>query len=350
MGDHPSAQVSKLEPWVDVPLERTEDSSSTSSQESAATQFLSASQVSSSSEVAVLALLRTLRPHGLARTRRIHRDIASLAGIALDDVDTYLLEHTSDASAHFTQHIEAIVANKPHVLLAYAFVMYMAIFSGGRWIRSMLAAPGAGFWSAFELPQSPPGSPPIGLAYAASSVHEKLRTFNQTQQETFEKTGLSLWFWSGLNDGLDIKAEFKHQLDLANELLTEEMRSDILAESRDIFIRCESLVGELDERVGRMGIVVKGVKSREEEALEAGEAESEGALKFAPELGQDRSQNPGWLISWTEAPPSRFAGLAIAIGCLGWYVLHYSGVFDLANYDVELSSFRCVAWWTVFCL
>jgi heme oxygenase len=313
--------------WVDVPLGASEDGHLPGSQDSTTTQLLGASQIAPPPELAVLALLRSLRPRGLPRANRVRRDIASLAGIPLEEVDTYLTDHASDATILFTQHIEAAVAGNPHVLLAYAFVMYMAVFSGGRWIRSMLASPGAAFWSAVDLPASPPGSPWLDASYAVSSVQEKLRTFTQAQQEVLETAGLSLWFWSGLSDGLDIKADFKKQLDAVEGLLTAEMRSDIIAEAREIFIRCEGLVGELDERVGRQGLVVMGIKSRDRKELETENDDvRRSTTKLLPHANGGWWKLPEWgTPDWAEAPG--YAGWALIFSCVSWYAMYQAGAF-----------------------
>ncbi|KAF2670226.1 heme oxygenase-like protein [Microthyrium microscopicum] len=306
--------------WVDVPLAHP----SSESQDSAATQLLGASTLAPPPEMAVLTLLRTLRPNGLARTDRLIRDIAILVGISRDEVPAFLEKHQSDSSTLFTQHIEAAVAEKPQLLIAYAFVMYMAIFSGGRWIRSVLAAPGASFWATSEKPGSPPASPALS---PTSSVHEKLRTFTAAQQERFEAAGLSFWFWSGMNDGVDIKAEFKRRLDSFESVLTEEMRQDVIEEAKEIFIRCEGLVGELDEAVGRQGVVIQSVKSQSRANDELGQSTAVIERQAAkPGLLDRLGLRPSPGQNWTEMPG--YAGLALAISCAGWYAMYHAGTWN----------------------
>jgi heme oxygenase len=310
------------------------NSSAPHSQDStSATQLLGASQIAPAPEIAVLTLLRSLRPHGLRRTDRLRRDLATLAGIRSDEVDGFLAAHRSDAAQAFVEHIEAVVAERPHVLVAYAFVLYMAIFSGGRWIRSVLASAGPGFWSAAAAAAtepgrgavstcSPPGSPELlAAAWLGTSVHEKLRTFSREQQERYERLGLSFWFWSSLEDGLDIKAEFKRRLDGIERLLTEDMRREVVEEAREVFVRCESLVGELDELVGRQGEVVEGLKSRQMKESQ----EHKTVVLHARKKG-------GFMGLWPRRPwiDGGFIGLALAVSSVSWYAMYHAGLWDAA--------------------
>jgi hypothetical protein len=196
----------------------------------------------------------------------------------------------------------------------------MAIFSGGRWIRSVLATAGVGFWSSDPTTRSPPASPSMSASFG-TSVHEKLRSFTLAQQERYEALGLSFWFWSSLDDGLDIKAEFKRRLDGMEGLLTEGMRKDVVSEAREIFVRCEGLVGELDESVGRNGHVVQGAKSREM-------AEYEDDEKTVVLDVKDRGHFASW---WPRRPwvdASAAIGLALAISSVSWYAMYQAGIWD----------------------
>ncbi|KAL8684440.1 MAG: hypothetical protein Q9224_006350, partial [Gallowayella concinna] len=102
----------------------------------------------------------------------------------------------------FKQHIRISLAHKPHLLIAYTWIFYMALFSGGRYIRSKLRT-----------------------AFASPSIS----TIPQRQLD--EQAGLSFWNFPGDSNGEDLKADFKARLIALSDLLTEEERDDILAES-----------------------------------------------------------------------------------------------------------------------
>src|SRR6201999_3335483 len=259
------------------------------------------------------------RPHGLARSDRLRRDMATLLGINASEVDAFLASVKSDATQAFIDHINQTVAEKPHLLIAYAFTLYLAIFSGGRWIRSLLAAPGGSFWS----PDSKLSSDmEASIGHFESSVHEKLRSFTIEQQEAFEELGLSFWFFPSLNDGMDIKAEFKRRLEGAELLLTAQMKSEIVDEARDIFVRCEKLVGELDEFVGRQGKIING-----------GQVNS-STNKTKPSRTQ-QAQSKSWFSRTLQAGQTfgnrfdipSYAALALVVSSVSYYAMYHSGAW-----------------------
>lgn len=110
---------------------------------------------------------------------------------------------------------------KPHTLVAYAWVMYMAIFSGGRWIRQELENAGPEFWA--------------GNCAAVDA--------DQNQVETL---GRSFLCFEGEQDGEDIKATFKAGLAEGETLLTTEERRDIVDAAQGLFDRCIGMVKFLD--------------------------------------------------------------------------------------------------------
>lgn len=256
----------------------------------------------------------------MARSDRLRRDLATLLGINASEVDAFLASVKSDATQAFVHHINHSVTEKPHLLIAYAFTLYLAIFSGGRWIRSLLAAPGRTFWSP-DLSAS--ASMEASIGHFESSVHEKLRSFTIPQQECFEELGLAFWFFPSLNDGLDIKAEFKRRLEGAESLLTPQMRTEIVDEARNIFVRCEGLVGELDEFVGRQGKLVNG-------------GERYGSTDGTKPSRIQHVQKKGWFErTWKSNlnfgnrydVPS-YAALALVISSVSWYAMYHSGTWS----------------------
>lgn len=169
--------------------------------------------------------LRTVRPRGLIRSARVKSDLEHLLGLHPTDLEVLLARYPGQRVAGFCTHIRKTVHEKPWTLVSYAWCFYMAVFSGGRWIRAGLLKAGPEFWQTTEAQED--GS--------ASSLASR---------------GLSLWNFPGEFDGQDIKAEFKARLAAAETLFTSDERVDIIEEAKKIFQLCAVLVQELDEMVG----------------------------------------------------------------------------------------------------
>ena len=122
----------------------------------------------------------------------------------------------------FIDHLEQKCAAKPHLLIAYAWVMYMALFNGGRWIRSQLVAARDSAWSLQE------------------SRDER------SNSNTGNTAGVSFWHFAGDEDGEDIKENFKNRLLDVEGLLSTEQKQDIIDEAQQIFLHSALLVEELD--------------------------------------------------------------------------------------------------------
>jgi hypothetical protein len=116
-------------------------------------------------------------------------------------------------------HIRRSVSKQPHVLLAYAWVLYMALFSGGRFIRATLESAGAhGFWTDGRQERTVP-------------VHGPLDFFHFPTPQ----------------DGEDLKHEFKQRLANMGTLLTEGERDDIVKEAICIFESMILVISQLDD-------------------------------------------------------------------------------------------------------
>jgi hypothetical protein len=170
----------------------------------------------------LLAFLQTLRPRGLLRSPRLKRDLAYLLDLHPTDLDVLLAKYPRDKVADFCTHIRKAVHEKPWTLVSYAWCFYMAVFSGGRWIRAALLQAGPEFWL--------PGTP------------------GETRSNLpLSQSGLSFWHFPGQFDGEDIKLDFKARLADAETLFTSDQRIDIIEEAKNIFELCASLVHDLDE-------------------------------------------------------------------------------------------------------
>ncbi|MCJ1391584.1 heme oxygenase [Xylographa bjoerkii] len=173
----------------------------------------------------VFSALKHLYMPDMLRTQSLRDDLSCLLHKPLEEVDD-VLEHLEGLQLHrFLQHFEQTCAVKPHVLIAYAWVMYMALFNGGRWIRAQLLAAKDSSW--------------------------RLSTFDRDSEsaEVDPSFGLAFWHFPGDEDGEDIKNEFKARLNDIEGLLDVEQRQDIVDEAMSIFKYLAFLVGELDEIV-----------------------------------------------------------------------------------------------------
>lgn len=94
--------------------------------------------------------LRALRPMGLARTERLRDDLRKLRHVCgMEEED----EGLSDVVEGIMLRMESEVREKPHLLIAYAFTLYLAVLSGGRHIRSELCKAGVDFWTGHKAPE-----------------------------------------------------------------------------------------------------------------------------------------------------------------------------------------------------
>ncbi|KAI1155700.1 hypothetical protein F4825DRAFT_8571 [Nemania diffusa] len=173
-------------------------------------------------------LLANLYFEGLQRSQALKNDLISLTHWS----SRTLAEQLNDASespvlSEFLAHTRDTVGKSPHTLLAYAWVLYMALFSGGRFIRASLEV----IYPAFWVPASAQRPAPATLANATSAETQPLSFFRFDTPE----------------DGEDLKLEFKNRLHDAEGALTEPERQDIVQEARCIFEYMIRIIGELDE-------------------------------------------------------------------------------------------------------
>ncbi|KAI2623150.1 heme oxygenase-like protein [Hypoxylon sp. NC1633] len=99
-----------------------------------------------------LTLLQALHLPGLQRTPALRADLTALTGWSPPTLDARLADAAADspALAQFLARVGpgGVARRNPHTLVAYAFVLYMALFAGGRFIRASLERVdlGSGFW------------------------------------------------------------------------------------------------------------------------------------------------------------------------------------------------------------
>ena len=167
----------------------------------------------------IVSILKHLHLPQLLRTTRLQEDLHNLFQLSRRET-SYRVHDTSMKApklGNFISYIEHITTFRPHVLIAYAWVMYMALFNGGRWIRAQLLSAKQTSWSA------------------------PLVTNNNNIEY-----GLMFWHFTGSRDGEDIKDDFKTRIAEIEDLLTADERQEIVAEAEEIFTLCALVVEELD--------------------------------------------------------------------------------------------------------
>lgn len=204
-------------------------------------------------------VLLKLAPPGLRRTSALRRDLQGLTGWSPTKLDAELrLVATSDGALRdFTTRIRDTLEKRPHVLVSYAYIFYMALFAGGRIIRSSLESQDTSFWDRVPVSPAMPGR--FTSAQAPSDADSTQRsTVGKTSEESVSKPAPSRSFvaesstpvnflrFDTASDGEHLKEEFKGRLRDSESLLTENEREDIIQEATVIFEEMLSVVEQLD--------------------------------------------------------------------------------------------------------
>ncbi|KAJ9602764.1 hypothetical protein H2200_012544 [Cladophialophora chaetospira] len=163
----------------------------------------------------------------LLRTKRLGNDIALLKS-RLPQKEVEELGVLDKQSKVFSWRIRDSLARRPHVMLAYTWTMYLALFNGGRWIRRQLASAGSHFWRG-EVPP------------------------------------LSFWDFGVVDqDNLDedqLKTALKAKFGEAASHLTDDERGDVVDETNRLFDLCSEMVDFLDQGAS-VNCPIKGSTSR----------------------------------------------------------------------------------------
>ncbi|KAG0649036.1 Heme-binding HMX1 [Hyphodiscus hymeniophilus] len=211
-------------------------------------------------------LLAHLRLPGLLRSGRLRADIRVLTGTPEHKIDEQLEAISNHGRlAEFIAHTKRSVETNPHVLLAYAWVLYMALFSGGRHLRASLQSAGdsGDFWNRDPSPVRPYS---VTTSISSNTLRSRLfksenpfptertsrsRSQNHSENEASELVpGLQFFNFMGDEDGEDIKREFKKRLTETEILLTSGEKQDIIDEAENIFRFMVEIVTELDSVLG----------------------------------------------------------------------------------------------------
>ncbi|KAI9371583.1 heme-binding peroxidase [Aspergillus egyptiacus] len=170
-----------------------------------------------SSKERIQAILRLIYLPELLRTKRFEADLLALQSLD-PDISAGLGTGRENAGRKFRQYIEEDIAMKPHLLVAYIWVMYQALFNGGRFIRMQLLKAGPEFW---------------GLSA-------------KTMDPTAFPAPLSFW---NVDRDESIKTSFRSRVNMADKLLTEAEREEIMQEAVEILCRCELITLQLEDDV-----------------------------------------------------------------------------------------------------
>ncbi|MCJ1311183.1 heme oxygenase [Agyrium rufum] len=171
---------------------------------------------------------------------------------------TTLLQSTISVSptlSNFQTHLHDLERSRPHRLFAYQWVLYMALFNGGRFIRAQLKAARDSFW---DFNQDSPDTQDATTDSITGSSRVKA-----------EENGLSFWYFERLHqfdadeslgkeergmpptamgpDDEDVKSEFKERFSQAESFLDEKQRAEIVEEAHRVYEWCALLVEELRE-------------------------------------------------------------------------------------------------------
>ncbi|KAL0467035.1 hypothetical protein QR685DRAFT_535068 [Neurospora intermedia] len=181
----------------------------------------------------IFSILESLRIPGLMRADCLRADIGCLTGWSKEMVDEQIEVAARNGNLKkFITHIKQSVGESPPVLLAYAWVLYMALFSGGQILRSSLEKAGPVFWKTRCDPIMP-----FGKACAYPDKSHATAPMSQC---------LRFFHFNTSQDGEDLKREFKRRLVEAEDLLTTSERARIVHESVYVFEHMLALVSQLD--------------------------------------------------------------------------------------------------------
>ena len=191
--------------------------------------------------------LANLRPQGLSRSHRLKNDLHHLRLVGGRDIYS-----TPELGDNWTKEMRDLMRQKPHVFVAFAWVFYMAVFSGGRWIRQQLANAGPEFWKEKTEVTTP---------RTKTAEKPAIPNPDDTEQNVpLDIPGYSFLSFDSDNDGEELKALFKTRLTLAEELLTPDEQQDVINVAQQLFDKSILLVSELDAKV-RQETILRSMKS-----------------------------------------------------------------------------------------
>ncbi|CZR57386.1 related to HMX1 ER localized, heme-binding peroxidase involved in the degradation of heme [Phialocephala subalpina] len=210
-------------------------------------------------------LLSDLQLPGLPRAERLRTDIRVLTSTSAYKVQEQLAEVSKHGKlAEFLAHTKKSVEANPHVLMAYAWVLYMALFSGGRHLRAELKKAGGigpNFWDRKPSPVRPysitqessrrQNSRSSPTDPTSDDPMRKPRSRSRSESTASGMVpGMQFFNFIGDEDGEDIKREFKCRFAEAETHLLPTEKEDIVLEAQHLFSFMLSLISDLDTIMG----------------------------------------------------------------------------------------------------
>lgn len=149
----------------------------------------------------------------IARTKRLEQDLLFF----YDNNRSKFENPIRSEQIKFVEHIYEAYEQKPHILLAYCHVMYLALFAGGKILSSSLAK--------------------------ATGIFPQVD--GKTTAEV-SKLGTN-FFKFPVEDEQALRIEYKRNYELATRnALTEQEKLDIIEEAKEIYKRNYDFVGEIE--------------------------------------------------------------------------------------------------------
>ncbi|OAA36259.1 heme oxygenase [Metarhizium rileyi] len=189
-------------------------------------------------------LLDSLHLPGLVRTARLVADVQSITGWTEDATREQLaIVSRTGHLAEFVSHIKRAIRNKPHVLLAYSYIMYMALFAGGRFVRATLESADEGFWDTTASSAMPVPRPREDKLVEETPRQEQAESLLRRPHGDLP---LRFFHFDTPDDGEDLKRDFKRQLADGEAMLSYREKHDIVQEAICIFENMILVVAQLD--------------------------------------------------------------------------------------------------------
>lgn len=195
--------------------------------------------------VRVHSILHALQLPGLARGGCLKADIQALTGWS-DHVVVSQLELASRAPplAAMVDHIKSSIEKKPLLLVTYTYIMYMALFAGGRFIRATLESTGDEFWRTPLAPIKPTMQPCIPTLTFQDDNNMDSPIHNGSHK--CNPLPLRFFHFDTPHDGEDLKVEFKRRVHICEAALEPNELDDIVEEAINIFEHITAVVQQLD--------------------------------------------------------------------------------------------------------
>ena len=158
-------------------------------------------------------MLKAIWKPEIARSEKAEQDLL----FYYDDRKEKFAEPMMSEQIKFANHIQQVTAEKPYLLFAYLHVMYLALFAGGRIMRS-------------------------SIARATGLFPQK----DGLKHEDIVKLGTNLFFFDVADENM-LRLIYKRDYELVTRNgLTEEQKLEIIEESKYIFVQNAKCISELE--------------------------------------------------------------------------------------------------------